>query len=86
MSNPMGYRAAILKSGLKPTTRHLLLTISCHLFESGEPAEVSIDALCNETGLQKKVVIDELKIASDAQWLSVSFIDFEKVILGPNQP
>jgi len=65
------WRGAILKSGLPPTTRHVLLTLSCHMNDAGESCYPSIELLCEETGLSKRAVIMHLQNAADAGWIAV---------------
>lgn len=68
---PYTWRAAILKSGLKPTTRHVLLTLSCYLNDIGESAYPSTLTLSDATGLSERAVITHLHEASEAGWLKV---------------
>ncbi len=66
------WRGAILKSGLAPTTRHVLLTLGCHMNDVGESCYPSIDLLCEETGLSNRAVITHLHKASEAGWIEIS--------------
>jgi len=66
------WRHAILKSDLPPTTRHVLLTLSCHISDAGDACCPSINELVAETGLSKRAVIDHLKAAEISAWISVS--------------
>lgn len=68
---PYTWRAAILKSGLKPTTRHVLLTLSCHVNDVGQSAYPSTKLLAEETGLSERAVITHLHEASEAGWLRI---------------
>ena len=65
------WRQAILKSGLPATTRHVLLTLSCHMNDAGESCYPSIDLLCEETGLSNRSVITHLKLAEEGGWIEV---------------
>lgn len=66
------WRQAILKSALKPTTRHLLLTLSCHMNDMGGGCYPTTRTLAEETGLSERAVCTHLEIASDAGWIKVS--------------
>lgn len=66
------WREAILYSELPATTRHVLLTLSCHMNELGESCFPSIDRLCLETNLSRPSVIKHLGIAKDMGWIRVS--------------
>lgn len=65
------WRQAILKSGLRATTKHVLLTLSCHMNDAGESCYPSIDLLCQETSLSKRAVITHLQLALNAGWIGV---------------
>ena len=65
------WRGAILKSGLPASTKHVLLTLGCHMNDLGESCFPSIELLCVETSLSNRVVILHLKNAKDAGWLIV---------------
>lgn len=70
MSFPyMSWRQAILKSNLAPVTRHVLLTLGCHMNDAGESCYPSIALLCEETGLSNRSVITHLQIACDLGWV-----------------
>lgn len=66
------WRLAILRSDLQPVTRHVLLTLSCHMNDAGESCFPSLKTLCRETGLSNRCVIDHLRIAADAGWINIS--------------
>lgn len=66
------WRQMLLKSSLPGTTRHVLLTLSCHVNDSGEPCYPSVDQLVSETGLSKQTVLTHLKEAKQAGWIKVS--------------
>jgi len=68
---PYTWRSAILRSGLKPTTRHVLLTLSCYVNDVGQSAYPSTKTLASDTGLSERAVITHLHEASDAGWLKV---------------
>lgn len=72
MSNPFfSWRSAILASDLAPTTRHVLLTLSCHMNDAGESCYPSINLLCKETGLSNRAIITHLHNATDLGWVKV---------------
>lgn len=66
------WRHAILKSDLPPVTRHVLLTLSCHISDAGDACCPSINDLVRETGLSKNAVIKHLAAAASSEWISVS--------------
>lgn len=70
MEQFFSWRTAILKSGLQPTTRHVLLTLACHMNDAGESCYPSIARLCDETGLSKQTVITHLQTAEESGWIS----------------
>ena len=65
------WRGAILKSNLPATTRHVLLTLGCHMNDVGESCYPSIDLLCQETGLSNRAVITHLQKANEFGWIQV---------------
>jgi len=65
------WRSAVLKSDLQPTTRHVLLTLSCHMNDAGESCYPTIETLVLETGLSRPAVIKHLKIAKDLGWIRI---------------
>lgn len=67
----LSWRGNVLKSDLLPVTRHVLLTLACHMNDAGESCFPSIQMLCDETGLSKQTLITHLKIASDSGWIVV---------------
>lgn len=66
------WRSAILESYLLPTTRHVLLTLSCHFNDAGEACYPSTKLLSKETGLTERAVITHLAKARELGWLIVS--------------
>lgn len=71
-NNPFfSWRQALLHSGLGPTTKHVLLTLGCHMNDAGESCYPSIARLCVETSLSKQSVITHLKLAEEAGWIEV---------------
>lgn len=70
--NSYTWRAAIIRSDLSPTTRHVLLTLSCHINDAGEPTYPSTLLLSDECGLSERAVITHLKLAASLGWLTVS--------------
>jgi hypothetical protein len=69
---PYTWRAAILKSNLAPTTRHVLLTLSCYVNDIGQSAHPSTKLLTADTGLSERSVITHLQIAKERGWLKVA--------------
>lgn len=65
------WRQMLLKSSLPGTTRHVLLTLSCHVNDAGEPCYPTVDRLVCETGLSKRSVLDALKKGKEAGWIEV---------------
>ena len=77
MTRPIfSWRHAILKSELSPTTRHVLLTLSCHMNDAGESCFPSIATLVEETGLSRSSVISHIKLAKEAGWIMVGLHGF----------
>ena len=72
MTKPLfSWRHAILESDLPPTTRHVLLTLSCHMNDVGESCYPTIDTLARETGLSKRAVITHIQSANKLGWIKV---------------
>lgn len=65
------WRHAIIESDLPSTTRHVLLTLSCHISDSGRAAAVTVADLVTHTGLSKTAVMLHLKAAEKSGWLAV---------------
>ncbi|SRR5258708_1629567 len=59
------------RSELAATTRHVLLTLSCHMNTAGESCYPSIKRLSRETGLSPQTVMKHLSLARAAGWISV---------------
>ncbi len=70
------WRHAILKSSLPPTTRHVLLTLSCYMDDVGQSCFPSIELLCESTGLSNRAVIDHLRTAEQSGWIRSSSMGF----------
>lgn len=70
--NSYTWRAAIIRSDLSPTTRHVLLTLSCHINDAGEPTYPSTLLLSDECGLSERAVVTHLKLAASLGWLTVT--------------
>ncbi len=66
---PWTWRHAIINSTLPATTRHVLLTLSCHVNDAGEPVYPSTRLLAAETNLSERAVITHLRAAAEAGWL-----------------
>ncbi|MCM2493065.1 helix-turn-helix domain-containing protein [Burkholderia glumae] len=69
---PWTWRQAIIKSDLPSTTRHVLLTLACHINDAGEQAFPSIRLLAFETGLSRQAVMTHLQRAAAAGWVRTS--------------
>ena len=65
------WRQAILESHMGATTKHVLLTLSCHMNDAGESCYPSINRLCHETSLSNRAVITHLRLARDLGWIGV---------------
>ena len=63
------WRHAVISSALPPTTRHVLLTLACHVSDAGDACFPSVDQLAAETGLSRRCVIEHLHAAQAAGWL-----------------
>ena len=68
---PYTWRQAIQKASLPPTTKHVLLNLSCYINDAGQAAFPSIAQQAADTGLSKRAVITHLK-SVEGRWLSVS--------------
>ncbi|WP_205191559.1 helix-turn-helix domain-containing protein [Burkholderia sp. LMG 13014] len=66
---PWTWRQAIIKSDLPSTTRHVLLTLACHINDAGEQAFPSIRLLAFETGLSRQAVMTHMQTAAAAGWV-----------------
>ena len=69
---PYTWRAAILKSNLMPTTRHVLLTLSCYVNDIGQSAYPSTVTLASDTGLSERAIITHLHMARELGWVKIS--------------
>lgn len=65
------WRQRLLKSDLPSTTRHVMLTLSCHVNDAGEPCFPAIKQLVEETGLSKQSVLTHLEIGKEKGWIAV---------------
>ncbi|TIU46039.1 MAG: helix-turn-helix domain-containing protein [Mesorhizobium sp.] len=63
------WRHAILRSDLQPTTRHLLLTISCFMNDLGGSCFPTQEQLAAATGLTDRAIRKHTEIAVDKGWL-----------------
>lgn len=70
--NSYTWRGGVIKSDLPSTTRHVLLTLSCHFNDAGEACYPSTRLLAEETGLSERAVITHLIRARELGWLIVS--------------
>lgn len=70
--NSYTWRGGVIKSDLPATTRHVLLTLSCHFNDAGEACYPSTSLLARETGLSERAVVTHLIRARELGWLIVS--------------
>jgi len=63
------WRHAIINSNLDPTTRHVLLTLSCFMNEVGGSCFPSQSTLAEKTGLSERSVRAHLRLAVAAGWI-----------------
>lgn len=66
------WRRAILQSDLPPTTRHVLLTLSCFMSKSGRDCFPTTRQIAAATGLSERSVCTHVMSATEAGWLAVS--------------
>ena len=66
------WRQAVLKSKLGATTKHVLMTLGCHMNEMGESCFPSIELLCEETSLSNRAVITNLRLSKDAGFITTT--------------
>jgi hypothetical protein len=66
------WRHAIIKSALPATTRHVLLTISCYMNETGDGCYPTQEQLAEATGLSIRAVRQHLEVAETAGWIKRS--------------
>lgn len=64
------WRRAVLDSGLKATTRHVLLTLSIHMNKTGGGCYPSTKLLEQETGLSERTVCTHLDLGRKAGFIS----------------
>lgn len=65
------WRHAIINSELEGTTRHVLLTLSCHINDAGESAYPSTKTLARECAVSEPTICKHLRLAKCAGWLIV---------------
>ena len=68
-SNAWSWRHAITRSDLPATTRHVLLTLSLYMSETGQSCYPKVEDLVAATGLSKRAVLMHLQAAVEAGWL-----------------
>lgn len=68
---PWTWRHAIINSSLPATTRHVLLTLSCHVNDVGEDCFPSTGTLARETNLSERSVCTHLELAREQGWFVV---------------
>lgn len=64
------WRRALLSSDLPGTTKHVLLTLSCHVPEIGGVAWPAIATLAAETSLSEPTVKKHLRAGVDGGWIA----------------
>lgn len=65
------WRVAVIKSGLPPKCKHLLLTLSVYMSETGHSCFPSYDVIQSDTGLARPTIAKYLKECEKAGWLRV---------------
>lgn len=63
------WRTAVLASDLEATTKHVLLTLACHMNEFGESCYPTIEQLVKETSLSNRSVITHIQAAEEKGWI-----------------
>lgn len=71
MSHFFTWQHAIIKSQLEPTTRHVCLTIGCHMAADGSGCFPSYQTIADESGLSRRSVIEHVGKAAAAGYLTV---------------
>ncbi|WP_081761404.1 helix-turn-helix domain-containing protein [Methylopila sp. 73B] len=71
MSAFFSWQHAILKSSLEATTKHVCLTIGCHMAADGSGCWPSYSTIETESGLSRSTVILHVKKAAEAGYLAV---------------
>jgi len=70
MSRAWSWRHAVIDSDLKPTTRHVLLTIGCSMNDKGEGCFPTTKQLARETALSERAVCEHINLAIEAGYLT----------------
>ena len=68
-SRAWSWRHAVTRSGLPPTTRHVLLTLSIYMDETGRSCFPKVEDLVEATGLSKRSILTHIEAAVGAGWL-----------------
>lgn len=68
-SKSWSWRHAILDSGLPPTTRHVLLTISCLMNDVGEGCYRTTREIAEWCDLSERAVCEHIQKVCDAGWI-----------------
>lgn len=66
------WRHAITQSGLPATTRHVLLTLSCFMNDTGGDCYPTTRQIADATGLSERAVCTHIASAKEKGWLRVS--------------
>lgn len=66
------WRSAVCESGLRPSVRHVALTLSTHMSERGDSCFPSLATLAEETGLHKETVHKAIAELEEASYLQVT--------------
>lgn len=74
--NLFSWRQAVVTSDLSSTTKHVLLTLACHMNDMGESCFPSVDTLSVETSLSRRTVITHIQKAKQEYWLNVGLHGF----------
>ncbi len=65
------WRRALIRSDLRSTTKHILLTLSVYVSEAGKGTFPSVRTLASECSLTRKTVQTHLRIGHDLGWIVV---------------
>ena len=66
------WQRAILASDLQPTTRHVLLTLSCRMDLNGGSCWPSTRTLASDTGLSERSICTHIETATLAGWITIA--------------
>ena len=76
MTRPLfAWRAAITRSGLPATARHVALTLALHMDDQGGSCWPSNSTLQAETGLSRNTILGAVRTLEQAGWVTVHRAD-----------